>query len=105
MVTPVFCALILQEGSRIRGLTIEYPKATADSEGYVSDLVGRVYESGAIRFLKTYRDRPDVHAVEYRGQVSTDIRAIGGSWEVRERNQAGTFVLRRATLGLSAHQW
>jgi hypothetical protein len=71
----------------------------------VSDLRGTLSQSGLLVATKTYRDRPDLHSVERRGQFSADARAIGGSWIIPERGRSGTFVLRRVTVGLDAKQW
>jgi len=99
----VFCLLLRQDGdgSRLTGLTVEF--VPIQDASLVADLVGRMSASGDLTLVKTYRNSADAEAIEYRGSLSTDSRAIGGSWTIA--GQSGTFVVRRVTMGLGAQQW
>jgi hypothetical protein len=72
----------------------------------IADLNGKISDLGVLTVTMVYRDRPDLPPVVYQGQLSTDLRAVGGSWHQQpEYGLSGTFVLRRVTTGLDAKQW
>jgi hypothetical protein len=103
----VFSLLLRQDGSRVSGTTMECSgPERATGTTLIADLSGKVSDLGVLVVTKVYRDRPDLPPVIYQGQLSTDLRAVGGNWHQQpEYGLSGTFVMRRVTMGLDAKQW
>lgn len=58
-----------------------------------SSIVGEVFASGQVVFMKTYESGGETHSVLYTGALSKDARRIEGRW--RLENASGPFWLAK----------